>query len=186
VAVVRAVRRLLLLVLLATSLWTPLAHTQAPAPTEPQLKAVFVFNFSHFVAWPPESFASPTEPFVIAVLGGDAIAAQLEEAVRDEKLDAHPLVVRRLRMGEEIPACRILYIDRTQGGQLEQILAQVRQHDTLTVSDMEGAAQRGAIIELANEKNRIKLVINTDHAQDAGLTISSNLLRLARIVRKSN
>jgi len=176
--------RRLLLVALAANLWTPLAFAQAPAPSEQQLKAVFVFHFSHFVTWPAESFATATEPFVIAVLGGDAIAAQVEEAVRDEKLDAHPLVVRRLRPGEEIPACRILYIDRSLGAQLEQTLAQVKQRDTLIVSDLEGAARRGAIIELANEKNRIKLVINTDTAHDAGLSISSNLLRGARLIRK--
>jgi hypothetical protein len=186
VAAVKSIRRLLLLGVLATSLWMPAAQTQAAAPTEPQLKAVFVFNFSHFVAWPAESFATPTEPFVIAVLGGDAIAAELEEAVRNEKVDAHPLVVRRLRTGEAIPACHILYIDRALGGQLEQILAQVKQRETLTVSDQQGAALRGGIIELANEKNKVKLVINTDTAHDAGLTISSNLLRLARIVRKGD
>jgi hypothetical protein len=178
--------RRLLLVALAGSLWTPLAHAQAAAPSEQQLKAVFVFNFSHFVSWPAESFASATEPFVIAVLGGDAIAAQVEEAVRDEKLDAHPLVVRRLRAGDEIPACRILYIDRSLGGQLEHTLAQVKQRDTLIVSDLEGAARRGATIELANEKNRIRLVINADTAHEAGLTISSNLLRLARLIRKGD
>ncbi len=68
------------------------------AATEQQLKAVFVFNFSHFVAWPADSFASPTEPFVIGVLGGEAFAAQLEEAVRDEKRGcAIRCEVRRLR-----------------------------------------------------------------------------------------
>jgi hypothetical protein len=175
-----------LLVALAAGLWIPLAHTQAAAPSEQQLKAVFVFHFSHFVTWPAESFSTTTEPFVIAVLGGESIAAQVEEAVRDEKLDAHPLVVRRLRMGEEIPDCRILYIDRSLGGQLEQTLAQVKQRDTLIVSDLDGAARRGATIELTNEKNRIKLVINTEAAHDAGLTISSNLLRGARLVRKGD
>jgi hypothetical protein len=175
-----------LLVALAACLWLPLAHAQTPAPSEQQLKAVFVFHFSHFVTWPPESSATATEPFVIAVLGGDAIAAQVEEAVRDEKVDSHPLVVRRLRAGEEIPACRILYVDRSMGALLEQTLAQVKRRDTLIVSDLEGAARRGAIIELANEKNRIKLVINTDTAHDAGLTISSNLLRGARLVRRGD
>jgi hypothetical protein len=169
----------------AAGLWTQQAWPEA-APTEQQLKAVFVFNFSHFVAWAPESFSTPTEPFVIGVLGGDAIAAQLEEAVRNERVDTHPLVVQRLSGTAEIPDCHILYVDRSQAAQLGRILAQLRKRDTLTVSDLEGAAQRGVIIELANEKNRIKLVINTDSAHDAGLTISSNLLRLARITRSGN
>jgi hypothetical protein len=167
-------------------LWAQQARPEAAAATEQQLKAVFVFNFSHFVAWSPESFATPAEPFVIAVLGGDAIADQLVEVVRDERVDAHPLVVRRVRSAEEIPPCQILYVDRSQGAQLERVLAQLRQRDTLTVSDLEGAAKRGIVIELANEKNRIKLAINTDSARDANLTISSNLLRLARIIRSGN
>ncbi len=102
--------------------------------------------------------------------------------MRDERLDTHPLVVRRLQSVAEIPNCRILYIDRSQGAQLEHILAQLRQRDTLTVSDLEGAARRGIVIELANENSRIRLVINSDAARNAGLTISSNLLRLARLV----
>lgn len=177
----RIARGLLLLGVLAGTLWAAQARTEAVAPTEQQLKAVFIFNFSHFVAWPPESFGTPTEPFVIGVLGGDAIATQLEVAVREERLDTHPLVVRRLHSLDEVSGCRILYIDRTQGAQLEHILAQPRQRDTLTVSDVEGAARRGVIIELANENNRVKLVINADSARTAGLTISSNLLRLARV-----
>ena len=152
----------------------------AATATESQVKAVFVFNFSHFVGWPPESFASPTEPFVIGVLGGDAFAAELETAVRDERLDSHPLVVRRLRDPQDIAECRILYIDQSRSADLDHILAQPRPRGTLTVSDLAGAAQRGVAIELANEKNRIRLVINGDSARNAGLTISSNLLRLAR------
>ncbi len=175
-----------MLAVLATGFTALPARTQAVAPTEQQLKAVFVFNFSHFVGWPPESFATPTEPFVIGVLGGDAFAAALEEAARDERLDAHPLVVKRLRSAEDVADCRILYIDRSLGADLESILAQRRPRGTLTVSDLQGAAKRGVAIELANEKNRIRLVINADSAHEAGLTISSNLLRLARAAPAGN
>jgi hypothetical protein len=177
---VRPARALLLLAMLVTALVALPARTQAVAATEQQLKAVFIFNFSHFVGWPPDSFETPTEPFVIGVLGGDAIAAQLEQAVRDERLDGHPLVIQRLRSTEVIPNCRILYIDRSLGPDLDRILAQLRPRGTLTVSDLQGAAARGVAIELANDRNRIRLVINADSAHGAGLTISSNLLRLAR------
>jgi hypothetical protein len=43
----------------------------AEAPTEYQVKAVFVYNFSRFVEWPPQSFTAPNEPFVIGILGSD-------------------------------------------------------------------------------------------------------------------
>ena len=43
----------------------------AEAPTEYQVKAVFVYNFTRFVEWPSQTFTAPDEPFVIGVLGSD-------------------------------------------------------------------------------------------------------------------
>jgi hypothetical protein len=154
----------------------------AASPTEQQVKAVFVFNFAHFVEWPPGTFAAPTQPFVIGLLGGELLAAHLDEAVRDERVGGRPLQVRRYRSVDEIGACQILFIDESQGEQLTRALERVDRHGTLTVSDLDGASRRGVMIQLANEKNRIRLLINLDSAQAAGLTISSNLLRPAEIV----
>jgi hypothetical protein len=98
-------------------------------------------------------------------------------------MDTHPLVVRRLRDIEEARDCQILYVDRSQASQLERVLALLDKRSTLTVSDLEGAARRGVMIQLAREDNRIRLAINIEAARGAGLTISSNLLRPARIVR---
>ncbi len=43
----------------------------AAAPAEYQVKAVFLFNFSQFMEWPPDAFPTPDTPFVIGVLGAD-------------------------------------------------------------------------------------------------------------------
>ena len=162
------------------------ARAEAPAPTEQQLKAVFLFNFTHFVAWPADAFGSPTEPFVIGVLGGDALADELDKAVHDERLDAHPLQVRRLRGIEDVRDCKILFIDRSQGADLDRVLGRLAHTDTLTVSDLDGAAGRGVIIQLAMQNNRIQLLVNADSAHSAGLTISSNLLRLSKVAHSAN
>ena len=65
---------------------------------------------------------------------------------------------------------------------LGQILAALDHHSTLTVSQADGAAQRGVMIQLATENSRIRLRINVDSARAAGLTISSKLLRPAEII----
>lgn len=174
-------RAALLVAVLGFALPPRPAHTEAVAPTEQQLKAVFVFNFTHFVAWPPDSFSSPTEPFSICVLGADTFTAQLQEAVRDERLDTHPLEVRQFHHIEEIRDCKILYIGSSWGADLDRILAQLAHSGMLTVSDLDGAARRGVTIELATQDRRIRLLINTESARSAGLTISSNLLRLAKV-----
>lgn len=154
----------------------------AGAPTEYQVKAVFVFNFAHFVDWPPQSFTSPGEPFVIGILGDDPFGSRLDDAVRGEQINQHPLSVRRFRNVGEITDCQILYIDRSEGAQLDQILAALDHRGTLTVSELEGSSERGVMIQFITENNRIRLRINVESARAAGLTISSKLLRPAEIV----
>ena len=183
-APLNARRRWLLCGLLMAGLLPP-RPAAAAAPTEQQVKAVFVFNFSHFVAWPAAAYATPTEPFIIGVLGSDALAAQLDEAVRGERIDARPLHVRQFRSIDEIAPCQILFIGQSEGAQLERILAAVDGQRTLTVSDLDGASQRGVMIQFFNANNRVRLRINVEAVRAAGLTISSNLLRPAEIVRTS-
>ena len=158
----------------------------AAAPTEEQVKAVFVFNFSHFVEWPPQAFASPAAPFVIGVLGSETFGDRLEETVHGENIGEHPLAVRRYRSIADVGACQILYIDRTQAGQLKQIIAVLNRRSTLTVADAEQSAERGIIVQFVTENNRIRLRINVEAARVAGLTISSKLLRPAEIVAAGN
>lgn len=177
----RTIRALLITGLLwAGAHVTPAA---AAAPTEQQVKAVFLFNFSNFVEWPADAFTSSTEPFVIGLLGGEALAVHLEEAIRGESVDGRPLLLRRFNSVEELGASHILFIDRLHDARLEQVLDAVRGRRTLTVTDFDGAARRGAMIQLYNESNRIRMEINVEEARRAGLSISSNLLRPARIVR---
>jgi len=154
----------------------------ADAPTENQVQAVFLYNFSRFVEWPVQAFATPGDPFVIGILGSDPFGARLDEAVRNEQINGHPLTVRRFRSVAEVENCQILFVDRSEVSRLAQILAALDHRSTLTVSQADGAAQRGVMIQFAMENNRIRLRINVESARASGLTISSKLLRPAEIV----
>jgi hypothetical protein len=154
----------------------------ADAPTEDQVKAVFVFNFAHFVDWPTETDVAADAPFVIGVVGGEEFAARLQEVTRGERIKDHPLMVTRYRRVEDIGNCRILYVDRADGTMLNRILATLGHRATLMVSDIAGAAEHGVMIQFVTDNSRIRLRINMDAARAAGLTISSQLLRSAEIV----
>jgi YfiR/HmsC-like len=154
----------------------------ADAPTENQVQAVFLYNFSHFVEWPPQAFAGPSDPFVIGILGTDPFGARLDEAIRNEQVNGHPLMVRRFHSVAEVENCQILFVDRSESAHLGQILAALDHRSTLTVSQADGAAQRGVMIQFATENSRIRLRINVESARASGLTISSKLLRPAEIV----
>jgi 2-phospho-L-lactate transferase/gluconeogenesis factor (CofD/UPF0052 family) len=176
-------RRPLRLILFAgAGLMACLNGLAADAPTENQVQAVFLYNFSRFVEWPAQTFAAATDPFVIGILGSDPFGARLDEAVRNEDINGHPLTVRRFRSVAEVDNCQILFVDRSELARLGQILAALDHRSTLTVSQADGTAQRGVMIQFATENNRIRLRINVESARASGLTISSKLLRPAEIV----
>jgi hypothetical protein len=160
----------------------PEASAQTPVSREYQIKAVFLFNFAQFVDWPSDSFTSPQAPLVIGVLGDDPFDGYLDETVRDEKVNNHPLVIRRYRWVDDIGTCHILFISRSASGQLGEILARLKDRHILTVGDVEDFARLGGMIRFVTENNKIRLRINVDAAKAAELTISSKLLRPAKIV----
>jgi hypothetical protein len=153
------------------------------APTaEYQLKAVFLFNFAQFVEWPQGEFADPATPLVIGVLGQDPFGAYLDATVRGETVNGRPLAVRRYRRVEEITNCQILFVSQPEQGHLGAILDSLKGRSVLTVGDVERFAPHGGMIGFVTDRNRIRLRINLDAARAANLTISSKLLRPARIV----
>lgn len=162
------------------------ALVAAPADSLPskeyQIKAVFLFNFAQFVDWPALAFADRRAPLVIGVLGDDPFGTFLDETVRGETVNDRQLIVQRYRGVDEIQACHLLFISRSESGRLEEIVERLKDRNILTVSDLEGAALRGVMIRFVIADNKIRLRINLEAAKAADLTISSKLLRPAEIV----
>lgn len=153
----------------------------AAAPvSEYQLKAVFLFNFAHFVEWPPGALAEGNTPFVIGVLGQDPFGGSLEEAVRGETVNRHPLVIERYPDVTRLRNCQILFIPAAELPHLAQVLEAVRGRSVLTVT--EGPAPRGVVIALLKDDSHIRMRIDLAAAKANSLTISSKLLRPAEIV----
>lgn len=155
---------------------------QANISKEYQIKAVFLFNFVQFVQWPRTAFTRPGEPFCIGVLGENPFGTFLEETVRNEKVDGHPLVVRHFERVEEVKDCQILFVSRSESEKPDGILKALKGKSILTVGDKEGFEDNGGVVRFATENNKIRLRISLRAAQTAKLKISSKLLRLAEIV----
>jgi hypothetical protein len=157
---------------------------QTAISTEYQIKAVFLFNFAQFVQWPPSAFSGVDTPLVIGVLGENPFGAYLDDTVRGEKVDNRSLVVEHYRAVDEIKACHVLFISRSEGTRLEQIFASLKDRSILVVGDGDDFVQRGGTIRLATYQNKIRLIVNVEAAKLVNLTISSKLLRAAELVKR--
>lgn len=166
---------------LAVCLAGPLA---AQVTREYDLKAVFLYNFATFVEWPEAARPAAGEPIIIGVLGKDPFGATLDEVVAGEKLNGHPLQVRRYKSAEEARESHILFIGASEGSRLPGILQALKGRPVLTVGDMPRFMEAGGIIAFTTEA-RVQLHVNAPAARLAGLNISSKLLRVATVVGDS-
>ena len=154
-------------------------------PKEFQVKAVFLYNFAQFVEWPANAFEGPDSPLVIGVLGLDPFGSFLDETVRGERVNGRPLVVRRYRSVSEIERCHILFISGSESAEAVRVAATMKERGVLTVCDWESSNWEGSMVRFVMDHGRVKLRINLEAAKQAGLNISSKLLRSAETVTQS-
>jgi hypothetical protein len=74
-----------------------------------------------------------------------------------------------------------LFISRSAGNHVPEILAALEGKPVLTVGDSDGLAERGVIINMFIEDSKVRFEINQAAALKSKLQISSRLLRLARL-----
>lgn len=187
-------RRLgILIVLLSLTLnWTATADAQAgdvSDSSEYLIKAGFIYNFAKFVEWPSTSFAEPDSPIIIGVLGTDPFGDIINRVVQDKKIGSRGFIVKRYKWGKDlkdIKECRILFVSASEKAHFEEIVQTVKGLPILTVGDTPGFAERGGMIGLTLEDNRVRFEVNVDAAHEGNLNISSRLLTLAKIVPQSS
>jgi hypothetical protein len=150
-----------------------------PAP-EYQVKAVFLFNFAQFVAWPAGAFPDARAPLIIGVLGDDPFGSYLDKLVQSEKIGERSLQVVRFARLEDVTFCHILFV--TRGGEsTEHVVDALRNRSVLTVGDTDNFNRLGGMVRFVMENGKIRLRINVAAAQESNLVISSKLLRWATI-----
>jgi hypothetical protein len=77
------------------------------------------------------------------------------------------------------PPCHILFVSASEDARLRLTLDALRGSRVLTVGETPSFAKRGGMIEFTEQGNRVRFLVNLSATQDAGLTLSSELLRVA-------
>jgi hypothetical protein len=153
---------------------------EAAANSEYQVKAAFLYNFMKFVDWPSDGLGTPGT-VTLGILGKDPFGEALDE-VRGKTVKGRRVVVVHLRGIDELKECDLLYICASERGRLSQILRTAQNARVLTVADQDGFCQAGGMINLVFVKNRVGFEVNVAAAGRGRLRVSSQLLKLARLV----
>jgi hypothetical protein len=158
-----------------------LAGHAAPAAAqvdERALKAAYLFNFIQFTQWP----VPPDEPFRLCVLGTTPLDEQLAKLEGKPVLSGLHVSVRHVAPKDSFAGCHALYVDDSQRSQVDDVLNRLAGAPVLTITDSDGLADKGVMIEIHKREARLGFEVNLKVARRANLNFSARMLKLASYV----
>jgi hypothetical protein len=175
------VRGCVVLVVLA-SLSSGALRLAAQNVSVPELAAAYLFNFVRFTTWPADVMP-PGGSIVVCVSGNDWVADALVQLTRNQRVDGHPLSVRRSSLDRSLDGCHVVYGAALDAARAQELVKAASGRPILTVSDSADFAQRGGVANFFIDDGRMRFAVNPAAAERARLRISSRLLTLAKVVR---
>ena len=150
--------------------------------TESEIKAGFLYNFTKFVEWPPQTFAHPNAPFVLGVIGSNPFGDLLTDAAAGKTVDGRAVLIKQFSHEEDFSACQILFVSSSEKKRTAQILERLKGATVLSVGEGDAFTQAGGMIAFIIEGDKVRLAINLEAALAARLKISAKVIAVARLV----
>ncbi len=151
-----------------------LQPARAQEPTEYNVKAAFVYNFTKFVEWPGERAIGSVSSINICMVGGNPFGESMAvfKKASSEKLKLNVVD----RSAGSLAGCHIAFFSSgTPTGIGEGIL---------TVGEADGFIDNGGMIGFKLVNNKVKLEVNKTVAAAGGLKINPQLLEVAiRVIK---
>ncbi len=166
-----------------SALWpaAPARCSQPKEAPEYQLKAAFLYNILQFTQWPEKAFKDADSPVVICVADEKALGTSFA-AYQNDRIQGRKLVVKPYVQGQAMPDCQVLFLNTQDKALLKEALGAAKSKTVLTVGESDGFAGMGGIVNFFTEGSKLRFEINADAAKRAGLKLSSEILKVAKIV----
>lgn len=151
--------------------------------SEYDIKSGMLYNFTNFIEWPDGSLDNTNTLSVC--IAGDNSSNRFFYRLNGKPYKNRTIVVRQIREPGSANGCNLLFIDTSEVNQLSAYLKMAQRKSILTVSDIDEFAALGGIIGFIEQDGKVRFEINLDSAHQSKIKISSQLLKLARIVANS-
>jgi len=149
-----------------------------------QVKAAFVLNIARFTRWPDSAFSSPDAPLELCILKDD-LPGEAVESIRGKRVGKRTLSVQVVE--DSASRCHVLFVPSTQMKWFDRHPKSLEGANLLIVGDNtdQPAKERdwnGETVFLVRDESRIAFEVDLDSARAAGIELSSELLKLSRVI----
>jgi hypothetical protein len=150
---------------------------------EYQVKAQCLLSFAKYVDWPTEAFVETNTPITVGVIGDNKFGDDLRYEVEGRVIGGRRIDVMPNSREEDWPKCQVLFISASEKWRQAWILKRLRPRPVLTVGESDRFTEDGGVINLTKRDGKVGFEVDLKSAREAGLGISSKLLKLADQVR---
>lgn len=141
------------------------------------IRAAMILNIAKLITWPAED----TGDLTVCVFDETQFATPLA-TIEGEIVQGRRVAVMEIQEASAAVDCQIVFLGAEAAARLAQVQSAIRGHPILTVGAVPDFAARGGVIGFTSRRNHLTLEINLQATEASGLRLSSQLVRLARIV----
>ena len=141
---------------------------------EAEVKAAVIRRLPEFVEWPASAPAGPA-PLTLCFSPSHPFGSVLQQLKKGPDIRGRAVSIRELRKGEIPDGCHVLYV----ATQEQDLLHRAVTLPILTVGDQVDFCPLGGVVNFRVIEGRVRFEINLTRARRVGLTVDSQLLRLA-------
>lgn len=149
-----------------------------------KVKAAFVFYASKYFIL-SNDFGSASAPVRVCSIGIDRISEELEVTLSGKMVKEHSLEYQKFDAEslskKDIAICDIVYFTEEMAVSLLQNKTKLKNR-ALTVSAYDSFLQKGGLIYMFDDSNRIRFDVNISRANEVGIKLNSDFLNLANKV----
>jgi len=135
---------------------------------------VFFYSFTKYIEWPEEKKSGD---FVIAVLGDSEILPLLEEMAEIKKVGERNIKVNKIEKVNKGDYFHILFVPSQQNQNFNEIKSTLNSQPCLLVTESEGMARKGAMINFKDVSGKLRFEVNTNTLEASSLKMSQELMR---------
>ena len=155
-----------------------------PALSDSALQVLYLYNFAKFIEWPERVFSGKQSPIRLCIYGErPSEIRQSAGSIEGKIVQGRAIAVRRNATLTELNDCQIVFVSGIEERWLSEVLRIAHAASALTASDMEDFVELGGGVGLLMVDHQIRFEFNLDATRAAQLTISSQLLKLAKAVK---
>ena len=179
-------RRFLQIVVVAVA-WLSLQSATFAAPNQPteyEVKAAYLYQFGKFVEWPEGASSGSSNDFAICTLGVDPFGSVLDQTISGRSVQGRKVIAKRLSSVSDASECKILFVGSSEQNRTAEILKIVQGKGILTVGERADFITQGGMVQFQVEQNKVRFEINLPAVERSNLKVSSQLLKVARVVNE--